>query len=45
MLNAGVGTTFTAGLRANGTAAPRVLDEPMNLEAFLVYFDKVFCPT
>jgi hypothetical protein len=30
-------TTFTAGLRYDGIAAPMVLDGPMNGEAFLAY--------
>ena len=38
-------TTFTAGLRFDGLTAPWVLDGPMNREAFLVYLDKVLCPT
>lgn len=38
-------TTFIAGLRYNGITAPWVLDGPMDREAFLVYLDKVLCPT
>lgn len=38
-------TTFTAGLRCHGITAPWVLDGPMNRDAFLVYLDKVLCPT
>jgi len=38
-------TTFTAGLRCDGITAPWVLDGPMNRDAFLVYLDKVLCPT
>jgi hypothetical protein len=30
-------TTFTAGLRLGGMAAPMVLDGPMNGDAFLAY--------
>ena len=38
-------TTFTAGLRRDGVTAPWALDGPMNRTAFLVYLDKVLCPT
>jgi len=37
-------TTFTAGLRLNGLAAPMVLDGPMNGEAFLAYIRQVPVP-
>lgn len=37
-------TTFTAGLRLNGLAAPMVLDGPMNGEAFLAYIGQVLVP-
>jgi len=37
-------TTFTAGLRLNGLAAPMVLDGPMNGEAFLAYIRQVLVP-
>jgi transposase len=37
-------TTFTAGLRLNGLAAPMVLDGPMNGEAFLAYIKQVLVP-
>jgi hypothetical protein len=33
-------TTFTAGLRSDGIAAPMVLDGPMNGEAFLAYVEQ-----
>src|SRR5580704_15563467 len=33
-------TTFTAGLRHDGIAAPMVLDGPMNGEAFLAYVEQ-----
>jgi hypothetical protein len=33
-------TTFTAGLRYDGIAAPMVLDGPMNGEAFLAYVEQ-----
>lgn len=37
-------TTFTAGLRYDGIAAPMVLDGPMNGEAFLAYVEqRRFC--
>jgi hypothetical protein len=37
-------TTFTAGLRLNGMAAPMVLDGPMNGDAFLAYVRQVLVP-
>lgn len=37
-------TTFTAGLRLNGLAAPWLLDGPMDGEAFLVYVRRVLVP-
>ncbi len=37
-------TTFTAGLRLNGLAAPMVLDGPMNGDAFLAYIEQVLVP-
>jgi transposase len=37
-------TTFTAGLRYNGIAAPMVLDGPMNGEAFLAYVEQALVP-
>lgn len=37
-------TTFTAGLRLGGLAAPMVLDGPMNGEAFLAYIEQVLAP-
>lgn len=37
-------TTFTAGLRVNGLAAPFVLDGPMDGEAFLVYVRRILIP-
>ncbi len=37
-------TTFTAGLRLGGLAAPMVLDGPMNGEAFLAYIEQVLVP-
>lgn len=37
-------TTFTAGLRLNGLAAPMVLDGPMNGDAFLAYVEQVLVP-
>ena len=37
-------TTFTAGLRINGMAAPMVLDGPMNGDAFLAYVRQVLVP-
>ena len=37
-------TTFTAGLRHDGIAAPRVLDGPMNGEAFLPYVEQALVP-
>ncbi|SIT58802.1 Mobile element protein [Mesorhizobium prunaredense] len=38
-------TTFTAGLRLNGIAAPWLLDGAMDGEAFLVYLRRVLAPT
>ena len=37
-------TTFTAGLRLGGLAAPMVLDGPMNGDAFLAYINQVLVP-
>ena len=37
-------TTFTAGLRLDGIAAPMVLDGPMNGDAFLAYVRQVLVP-
>src|SRR3984957_15099911 len=37
-------TTFTAGLRHDGIAAPMVLDGPMNGEAFLAYIKQALVP-
>ena len=37
-------TTFTAGLRLNGLAAPMVLDGPMDGTAFLAYIKQVLTP-
>ena len=37
-------TTFTAGLRLNGLAAPMLLDGPMNDNAFLAYAEQVLAP-
>ena len=37
-------TTFTAGLRHDGIAAPMVLDCPMNGEAFLAYVEQALVP-
>lgn len=37
-------TTFTAGLRLDGLAAPWLLDGPMDGEAFLVYVRRVLVP-
>src|SRR4051794_16770670 len=37
-------TTFTAGLRLNGLAAPMLLDGPMNGNAFLSYAEQVLAP-
>jgi transposase len=37
-------TTFTAGLRLNGIAAPMVLDGAMNGVAFLAYVEQVLVP-
>jgi transposase len=37
-------TTFTAGLRIGGVAAPWLLDGPMGAEAFLVYVRRVLGP-
>ncbi len=38
-------TTFTAGLRLDGLAAPMLLDGPMNGVAFLAYVEQVLVPT
>lgn len=37
-------TTFTAGLRLGGLAAPMLLDGPMNGSAFLAYAKQVLAP-
>ena len=37
-------TTFTAGLRLDGMAAPMLLDGPMNGPAFLAYAEQVLAP-
>lgn len=37
-------TTFTAGLRLSGIAAPMLLDGPMNGDAFLAYVEQVLVP-
>jgi len=37
-------TTFTAGLRLGGLAAPMLLDGAMDGEAFLAYVEKVLVP-
>jgi transposase len=37
-------TTFTAGLRLDGIAAPMVLDGPMDGDAFLAYVQRVLVP-
>jgi transposase len=37
-------TTFVAGLRMSGLAAPFVLDGPINRDAFETYVDKVLVP-
>lgn len=37
-------TTFTAGLRLTGLAAPMLLDGPMNGDAFLAYVEQVLAP-
>ncbi len=37
-------TTFVAGLRSYGIAAPFVLDGPINRTAFETYVDKVLVP-
>lgn len=37
-------TTFTAGLRIGGLAAPWLLDGPMDGEAFLAYARRVLAP-
>jgi len=37
-------TTFTAGLRLNGLAAPMLLDGPMSGPAFLAYVEQVLVP-
>ena len=38
-------TTFTAGLRMDGLAAPMLLDGPMDGMAFLAYVRQVLVPT
>ena len=37
-------TTFVAGLRLGGIAAPMVLDGPINRDAFQAYVDQVLVP-
>lgn len=37
-------TTFTAGLRLNGVAAPMLLDGPMNGASFLAFAEQVLAP-
>ena len=37
-------STFVAGLRLDGIAAPMVLDGPMNRDAFQAYVDQVLVP-
>jgi len=37
-------TTFTAGLRLSGLAAPMILDGPMDGAAFLAYVEQVLVP-
>ena len=37
-------TTFTAGLRLSGLAAPMLLDGPMNGDAFVAYVEQVLVP-
>jgi len=37
-------TTFVAGLRLTGIAAPMVLDGPINQDAFQAYVDQVLVP-
>ena len=37
-------TTFVAGLRIDGIAAPMVLDGPINRDAFQTYVDQVLVP-
>jgi transposase len=37
-------STFVAGLRLNGIAAPMVLDGPINRDAFQAYVDQVLVP-
>ena len=37
-------TTFVAGLRVDGIAAPFVLDGPINRDAFRAYVDQVLVP-
>ena len=38
-------TTFTGALRLSGLTAPRILDGPMNGDAFLAYIEQVLVPT
>lgn len=38
-------STFVAGLRTSGLAAPLVLDGAMNGEAFLAYVEQILAPT
>lgn len=37
-------TTFAAGLRLDGMAAPMLLEGPMDGEAFLAYIEQVLAP-
>ena len=37
-------TTFVAGLRLSGMAAPMVLDGPINRDAFQAYVDQILVP-
>jgi transposase len=37
-------TTFTAGLRLDGIAAPMLIEGPMNGPAFLAYAEQVLAP-
>lgn len=37
-------TTFAAGLRIDGMAAPMLLDGPMDGEAFLAYIEQILVP-
>jgi hypothetical protein len=37
-------TTFIAGLRLTGIAAPMLLDSPINRDAFQAYMSRCWCP-